>query len=48
MENIEYVLPGENARKLAEERFNLEIFSHEIAGSFLEISNISSKNRTFA
>ena len=39
---------GENARKLAEERFNLEIFSREIAESLLEISNISSKNRTFA
>lgn len=38
---------GENARKLAEERFNLEIFSREIAESLLEISNISSKNRTF-
>ena len=34
---------GENARKLAEERFNLEIFSREIAESLLEISNISSK-----
>ena len=39
---------GENARKLAEERFNLEILSREIAESLLEISNISSKNRTFA
>ena len=39
---------GENARKLAEERFNLEIFSREIAESLQEISNFSSKNRTFA
>lgn len=35
---------GANARKLAEERFNLEIFSREIAESLSEISNISSKN----
>ena len=39
---------GNNARKLAEERFNLEIFSREIAESLQEISNFSSKNRTFA
>ena len=39
---------GANARKLAEERFNLEIFSREIAESLSEISNISSKKRTFA
>lgn len=39
---------GEKARKLAEERFNLEIFSREIAESLQEISNISSKRRTFA
>jgi len=39
---------GANARKLAEERFNLEIFSREIAESLLEISKMSSKKRTFA
>ena len=39
---------GANARKLAEKRFNLEIFSHEIAESLLEISKMSSKKRTFA
>lgn len=39
---------GANARKLAEERFNLEIFSREIAESLLKISNNSSKIRTFA
>lgn len=39
---------GQNARKLAEERFNLEIFSREIAESLLEISGISPKKRTFA
>jgi glycosyltransferase involved in cell wall biosynthesis len=39
---------GANARKLAEERFNLEIFSREIAESLLEISKMSPKKRTFA
>lgn len=39
---------GERARKLAETRFNLDIFSREIAESLLEISDISSKSRTFA
>lgn len=39
---------GANARKLAEERFNLEIFSAEIAESLHNISNNSSKKRTFA
>lgn len=39
---------GANARKLAEERFNLEIFSKEIAESLWEISKFSSKKRTFA
>ena len=43
-----YTSMGNNARKLAEERFNLEIFSREIAESLQEISNFSSKNRTFA
>lgn len=39
---------GANARKLAEERFNLEIFSREIAESLLKISKMSPKKRTFA
>ena len=39
---------GANARKLAEKRFNLEIFSREIAESLLEISKMSPKKRTFA
>lgn len=39
---------GANARKLAEERFNLEIFSREIAESLAEIPEMSSKKRTFA
>lgn len=39
---------GNNARKLAKERFNLEIFSREIAESLLNIAKISSKKRTFA
>lgn len=39
---------GANARKLAEERFNLEIFSREIAESLLEIARMSPKKRTFA
>lgn len=39
---------GANARKLAEERFNLEIFSGEIAESLLNVSRISAKKRTFA
>lgn len=39
---------GANARKLAEERFNLEIFSREISESLLEMSKISPKKRTFA
>lgn len=39
---------GANARKLAEKRFNLEIFSGEIAESLLDIPKISSKKRTFA
>lgn len=39
---------GRNARRLAEERFNLDIFSREIAESLWEISNISTKSRTFA
>lgn len=39
---------GQNARRLAEERFNLEIFSREIAESLLDVSRISSKNRNFA
>lgn len=39
---------GANARKLAEERFNLEIFSREIAESLLEMADISPKRSTFA
>ena len=39
---------GANARKLAEERFNLEIFSHEIAESLLGMTDNSPKKRTFA
>lgn len=39
---------GANARRLAEERFNLEIFSGEIAETLLHISGNSSKKRTFA
>ncbi len=39
---------GANARRLAEERFNLEIFSREIAESLREMSGFSPKKRTFA
>lgn len=39
---------GANARRLAEERFNLEIFSREIAESLQDISKFSAKKRTFA
>ena len=39
---------GRNARKLAEERFNLEILSREIAETILELDSFSTKNRTFA
>lgn len=38
---------GNNARKLAEKRFNLEIFSQEIAESLWKISGISPQNSTF-
>lgn len=39
---------GKNARRLAEERFNLELFSHEIAESLRNLSNDSPKKRNFA
>lgn len=39
---------GANARKLAEERFNLKIFTQEIAETLRQLSGISSKKRTFA
>ena len=38
-------IPAEKKKK---KRFNLEIFSHEIAESLLEISKMSPKKRTFA
>ncbi len=39
---------GSRARRLAEERFNLEIFSREIAESLREMAGVSAKKRTFA
>jgi glycosyltransferase involved in cell wall biosynthesis len=44
----EYESLSEEACRKAEKRFNLEIFSREIAESLLEISKMSPKKRTFA